>query len=357
MNTYTKFLTSTFLKSFFFTIGIFFSLVIILNILTEIEFFKNNNVKFYFPIYLALLNSADMIFEMLPFILIISTQLFFINIFNNNQIEIFKYSGLKNSEIVKIISINSFLIGIFVIFLFYSLSSNLKNVYLGIKNKFSTDQKYLAVVTNNGLWIKDSVNEKKFIVHASRIEDNFLVNTFISQFDINNKVVRHINSEKIDISDNKWLVFEPIIYKDNIIEKKDILKIKLNFDYKKIQSLFSNLSSLSLVELFELRSNYKQLNYSTIEVNLHINKILTFPIYLLLMVILGSMIMLKIKKYKSNVFKISIGLFISVIIYYLNNFFNIMGKSEKLPALFSIWTPLIILFLLNVLLSYKINEK
>ena len=40
--------------------------------------------------------------------------------------------------------------------------------------------------------------------------------------------------------------------------------------------------------------------------------------------------MFNTKKFKSNTFKISIGLFFSVIIYYLNNFFNVMGSTEKI---------------------------
>ena len=36
-----------------------------------------------------------MIFEIFPFILLISTQLFFIKLLNNNEIEIFKHTGLK----------------------------------------------------------------------------------------------------------------------------------------------------------------------------------------------------------------------------------------------------------------------
>ena len=77
----------------------------------------------------------------------------------------------------------------------------------------------------------------------------------------------------------------------------------------------------------------------------------------MLMTILGSVIMLKIKKYRSNVLKISFGLFISVIIYYINNFFSVMGQSEKLPIIISIWLPLTILFIFNVFFSYKVNAK
>ena len=67
----------------------------------------------------------------------------------------------------------AFVTGIFVMTIFYNLSSNLKNIYLDIKSDFTTDGKYLAVITKNGLWIKDK-GEKIYIINASEIELNFL---------------------------------------------------------------------------------------------------------------------------------------------------------------------------------------
>ena len=85
---------------------------------------------------------------------------------------------------------------------------------------------------------------------------------------------------------------------NGINEKKELLEINLNFNYEKIQSLFSNLSSLSLVELFKLKNNYRSLNYSTTDVKIQINKILSYPIYLLLMTFLSSIIMFSTKDFK-----------------------------------------------------------
>ena len=127
MKTYIKFLTTIFLKSFFYIILIIISLVFIINFLTELEFFKDINTNIFFTIYLALINSPSMIFEIFPFILLLSTQLFYIKLFNNNEIQIFKYSGLKNSKILLIINIISFLLGLIIISFYYNISSNLKN--------------------------------------------------------------------------------------------------------------------------------------------------------------------------------------------------------------------------------------
>ena len=50
--------------------------------------------------YFYLSKFSSIIFEMFPFIFLITTQLFFIKLFENKEIEIFKYSGLKNSKIL-----------------------------------------------------------------------------------------------------------------------------------------------------------------------------------------------------------------------------------------------------------------
>ena len=147
------------------------------------------------------------------------------------------------------------------------------------------------------------------------------------------------------------------IYNRNDYEIRDVLEIKTNFDYKRIKTLYSNLSSLSILQLFELRNNYKKLNYSLTEVNLQILKISTYPIYLVLITVLSALIMFNIKRLDTTTLKISLGLFISVIIYYINNFFLVMGSTERIPLIFAVFIPLIMLGLFNSYMVYRINEK
>ena len=357
MKTYIKFLSKTYLSSFFYVLLIMFSLTFILNLLSELDFFKNENVNNFFPVYLSLLNSPTLIFEMFPFIFLISTQLFFINLFQNNELNIFKYSGLKNSKILIIISTISFILGLLIISIFYNLSSNLKNFYLDLKTNYTKDGKYLAVITKNGLWIKDLVDDKILIIHAEKISQNYLIDAYISEFNKDFEVIRNIVGSKIDVSNKNWKIFKAEIFENNEKQNYSNLNIKTNFDYQIIQNLFSNLSSLSLIELIELRKNYKSLNYSLIEIDIQLLKLATLPIYLVLMTVFSSIIMLSTREFKSSILKISLGLFFSVIIYYLFNFFTVLGKTEKINLLSSIIIPLVLLTLTNSIIIKKFNEK
>ena len=247
--------------------------------------------------------------------------------------------------------------GILVMLIFYNLSSNLKNIYLELKSNYTSDGKYLAVITKNGLWIKDKINNKIIITNSSYIEKNYLVNNFITEFDQNYNVIRNIQSERVDISSNEWKILEPKIYEENNYNNENQIKLTTNFDVDRIKTLYSNLSALNFIELYELRENYRKLNYSITDLDLHLLKLSSYPFYLLLMALFSSLIMLNIKQIKSSTFKISLGLFFSVIIYYFNNFSYVLGSTEKISIIFSIFLPLIILTVINSMMLYKVNEK
>ena len=70
------------------------------------------------------------------------------------------------------------------------------------------------------------------------------------------------------------------------------------------------------------------MNYSTIDIDIQIQNNNVSNLFD--MTILSGLIMFNSRKYKSNTLKISIGLFLRVLIYYLNNLFNVMGATEKL---------------------------
>ncbi len=357
MKVYIKFISTIFFRSLIFVSLVMLSLVFILNLLSELEFFKDENVNLSFIFLLSLINSPSQIFEMFPFIMLITIQLFFIKLFENKEIEIFKYSGLKNSSILKILSVLSIISGIFIITVFYSFSSNLKNIYLEFKSVYTSDGKYLAVITKNGLWIKDKIDNKIIITNSSLVDGNFLYDSFITEFDEDFNVTRNITSSKIDISKNEWIIFNPKIYIQNEYKNEELLTFKSNFDIDRIKTLYSSLIALNFFELLTLKENYKKLNYSTTDVDLHLLKLIFYPFYLLLITIFSSLIMLNIKQIKGSTFKISIGLFFSVIIYYINNFSYALGGTESISLILSVLLPLLILTIINSLMLYKVNEK
>ena len=356
--TYKKNIISIFLKNIF-NISIFFlCIVFILNILEELIFFKNLDVNFIVPTFLTLLNSSSILFEIFPFIFLIGTMSFFIEILDRNELVIYKNYGLSNLDIIGVLVGTTFLLSVLLVLFFYNISSNLKFIYFDIKNDYSKDDKYLAVITANGLWMKDQIDGNINIISAEKISEESLDNVLISQFDTEFNFIRLIEVKKINIKEKNWVINNAQITKDNITKNnEEIILLKTNFDYEIISTLFSNLSSLDLIKLNELKKNYKALGYSTTEISSHLMNIYSYPFYLSIMVCIASILMLNIGHNRSRIFYLISGILISVLIYYMNYVFNLLIESQKIPFMFSVWFPQFLLFLCCLIGMVRINDK
>jgi len=356
--TYQKNVIFTFLKNILSISIFFFSLILILSILQEIIFFKNLEVDIFIPIYLTFLNTSSIVFELFPFIFLIGAMSFFIEILDKNELIIYKSYGLSNLKIISVIVSTTFVLGILLVLIFYNISSNLKFVYLEIKNKHTNDDKYLAVVTANGLWIKDHMSENINYINAKHINNENLTEVIINQFDIDYNLIRSITAKDINIKSKNWIINNAKITKDNLkLENKEPIIFKTNFNIEIISTLFSNLSALNLIKLNKLKKNYTSLGYSTVKINNHLLSIYTYPIYLSIMVCIASILMLNIGHNKPRVFYLIIGILISVTVYYTNYLFNILVENQKISFQFSIWSIQFLLLLLCSVGLVRINEK
>ena len=104
---------------------------------------------------------------------------------------------------------SKFFLGLLIITIFYSFSSSLKNFYLDLKTNYTKDGKYLAVITKNGLWIKDVIDDRILIINAVKVDQNFLIDAYISEFNEEFKELKRISlSPRIDISNKDWIIYD-----------------------------------------------------------------------------------------------------------------------------------------------------
>ena len=165
-------------------------------------------------------------------------------------------------------------------------------------------------------------------------------------------------SKKADIRQKMWILKEVKIYSnDKETQFFESYKYTSSFDEQIISNLYSNLNSLNIFQLIELKDNYKSIGYSATEVSLHLNKIYSLPIYLTLTTIIGALLMFKLTFIKSRFFLVVIGVLVSVIFYYINYFSILFGKNETLPVLISIWLPQTVIFLICTLGLVRLNEN
>ena len=360
MKQHERYLTSLFLKNILIIVVVFIFLSFFLNVFEEIKYFENKTSETYVPIFLTILNIPSIVFEILPFIFLLGVMFFFISLYEKDEIELLRSNGIDNLKITTIISIVSILLGIILIVLYYSFSANLKSLYLNIKYKYSDSSDHLAVVNEDGLWIKEkSIDNKKiFIINAKIYKINSLERLEITELSNKYELLNTIVSEKADIREKTWNLSNVKIYsQDKKTRFLDNYLYSSSFNEKIISNLYSNLNSLNILQLIKLKDNYKLIGYSATEVSLHLNKIYSLPVYLTLTTIIGALLMFKLTFIKSKFFLVVVGVLVSVVFYYINYFSILFGKNETLPVEIAVWLPQLLILLICTLGLTKLNEN
>ena len=355
-----KYLAKEFFKIVINTSLTFFCLGFVLNLFEEINFFKDLEVGINIPIILSALFVPSLLYNMFPFIILISGIWFFLKIKKTDEIIALKVSGISNFSIIIIPSIVSIILGIFIITAFNPITSVLVKKYEIIKGSYEKDQEYLAAITVNGIWIKEKNINKNNIIRSAYLNNENLITVTIYEFDKENNFVKRIEAKSANISSFNWILKDVTIidadgnYLSSNISRLDYISM---YDIQKIKSLYSNLDTISF---WNLKNEIKLLEargYSTREMEAKFQRSFAFPFFLLSMVLLSGVFTLGMTFKENNWSYVFIAIITSVLIFYFNDFSAALGKTEKLPILISVWMPIVIIFIFSGAGVIHANQK
>ncbi len=355
-----KYLITKFSKIIFNTILIFLSLGIILNLFEEIEFFKNLKLHFSLPFVLSLSYVPTLILELLPFIVFLSSMFYFLHLRSSKDLLAIKVFGYSNLKIILILSFFSFLIGLFTLLAVNPATSTLIKFYETEKAQYARDVDHLISINRNGVWIKEVDDTGAYkIINAGKINNKTLEQISIFVFDNNYDLAKRIDAKSAIINTNPWLMKDVYIY-DSIKNENTFFE---NYEFKsdktldKINSLYKNLDTISFLNLTLNYSNLNEKGYSKNLLNEKINKFISLPVFLFLMVILASIFTIGSLKRKQNFYYVLTSILICVAIYYFKDLSIALGQTGRINPLLSVWIPVIVIGLFCSIGVIQINEK
>ena len=357
-----KYLITEFLKTFLNIVLIFCCLGLILNLFEEINYFKNYDVGILMPLGLSLMIIPSIIINLLPFILFLSSMAVFIKLKNNRDILALKTFGFSNLNFIVLFSFTTIFISILTLFALNPLTSITVKSYEDIKGKFDIDKSHLASINTNGIWIREKYESNINIVKSQRFEGDRLINVSIYKFDKYNNLLERIEGSEAIISSKPWVVqngFKIEFDKNTASEKKEFLTLNFdsNFNKDKLNSIYSNLDTISFYNLITNMDNLVKRGYNE---KLLIEKkhfYMSLPFFLVLMVLLAGIFTLNSNDRKQNTYYILLSIVVCVIIFYFKNFSTALGTTERIPMLLSVWSPVLILSLFCSVGVIQINEK
>lgn len=354
MNTKPKILTIYIIKEFILCLlifmAIFLSLLILINFVEEIIFFREKKIienLYLKTIFLTFVKTPSIMIELMPFVILFSSILFFVKFIRKKEILPINLSGFSNNFIILVPAIFSFFFGIIIITVFTPITSELTKYYEKSKQFFYQNEN-LVVISNTGLWLKEKNLSVKRIIRADKIVDkNFsqLQNISIYFFSSDNFSEKRIDAKKALILKKEWNLESVNIFYEDRVEKIPKLKILSDINIDEIKNFFINSNTFSIWSIPTELKKLRERGYYGHELLVLLNKYLALPFMLFLMVLISTFFTINSKEIHNNFFYIFFGILAGIAIYFLNDLSIALGKTGKVPLIASVWIPVLVILI------------
>ena len=358
-----RYIINEYIKSLFVVIAVMLSIILLINLLDEFNFFKSKkDLKFIFFIIFTILKIPNLLINLFPFIVLFGGIVFYLKIYNHNEVISLRVMGYSNIQIILIPALTSFVIGYIIVFLIVPFSSSMLRYYESLRSEYN-ETKNLVFVNETGIWILDKNEKEKNIIRIEKISKDFSVVNQITiyNYDSSNNFIKRIDATEGFIKDKNWQLNKVYIISTN--KKNNNENYLNNYNYtsnvniSELKNVYKNTDTTSLLDINKEMMILEDKGYSTIDLRIRYQKLISFPIYLLAMSILSGLMIINLGK-TSNYLKYgSYGVIISVMIYFLNDLSITIAKSGIISVDFSVWIPIFLIILINLVGITQVNAK
>jgi lipopolysaccharide export system permease protein len=358
-----RYIINEYIKSLFIVIAVMLSIILLINLLDEFNFFKSKkDLKFIFFIIFTILKIPNVLINLFPFIVLFGGIVFYLKIYNHNEVISLRVMGYSNIQIILIPALTSFVIGYIIVFLIVPFSSSMLRYYEDLRSEYN-ETKNLVFVNETGIWILDKNEKEKNIIRIEKISKDFSVVSQITiyNYDSSNNFIRRIDATEGFIKDKNWQLNKVHIISSNKKNNKENYINNYNYvsnvNINELKNVYKNTDTTSLLDINKEMLILEDKGYSTIDLRIRYQKLISFPIYLLAMSILSGLMIINLGK-TSNYLKYgSYGVIISIIIYFLNDLSITIAKSGIISVDFSVWIPIFLIILINLVGITQVNAK
>jgi len=340
-----------------------FSIVLLITLLEEFNYFKSKqDLKFIQFIIFTFLKIPNLLFNLFPFIVLFSGIVFYLKIYNYNEVISLRVMGYSNIQIILIPALTCFVMGYLLVFLIVPFTSSMLKYYEEIKSEYD-QTKNLVFVNETGIWIIDKNESDKNIIRIDKIDKNFsnIKQITIYNYDKDNNFIKRIDANEGVINDTNWQLSQVNIISSN--NKRNSENYFNNYNYKsnikinELKNIYKNTETTSLLDINKEMFILEDKGYSITDLRIRYQKLISFPINLLAMSILSGLMIINLGK-TSNYLKYgSYGVIISIVIYFLNDLSITIAKSGIISVDFSVWIPIFLIILINLVGITQVNAK
>ena len=342
------YLTKRFLASFLIVLTIMCFISILLEMTEYIRKYDINKIPLLVLFRLSLLNLPQMMYKILPLIILISSLWMYLGLARTSELIIIRASSRSAIRSMAGPITTTLFIGLISIIFLNPIIVATSKYHQTMIDKFTGSSRAVTAVLEKGLWMKQDTRNGQIIIRASESDPTatFFNNITMYGFNKIENPIYHLRAKTASLDSGSWNLKEVKYWDFETLSEPgtqgmDFSEFSVSTSVTPIQIIngFSEPNTITLWELPKLIYRLDQAGFPSIKHKIWLQMELASPILLISMVIIASAFVTKHARISNIGVSILVGLSLGFGIYFLKNFANILGQNLQIPILVAAWAP------------------
>lgn len=336
-----------FIKAFAGVFGIFFLIMVFLDLVEQLRRFSDTEATFADLLGLTLLNVPEGIYRILPLIMIIATVALFLGLARSSEMVVTRAAGRSAVRALLSPLAVAFMIGVIGVGVLNPMVATTQREFEARANALKGEDQVLTL-GSTGLWLRQGTGESQTVIRAeaANLDGTELRNVTFLTFAPSGLPMQRVAAAAATLTDGAWALENAkiwplggVVTPEAEAQTADSWALPSTLTADQIRDSFGTPSTISIWDLPAFIDRLRAAGFSAKRHTMWFQSEIAMPAFLVAMVMIGAAFTLRHQRGGRTGVAVLMAILLSFGFYFVRNFAAILGENGDVPVVLAAWAP------------------
>ena len=351
--------------SFMTVFGIFFGIVLMIEVIEQITDLKNTQIGFSEILELSFLHLPSLMYPILPLIVILATLMMFLGLARSSELVVTRAagrSGLKNLLAPVGVALG---LGVLSVTVLNPIVASTSKQYETTINRYASGSESVLSISQEGLWLRQGNADGQTVIraHGSNLDGTKLIDVSFFRFTAQGTPLSRLQAVSAELTDGAWLLKDVKKWRllgsanpERDAQYFDSLRVASDLTVEQIRDSFGTPSSIAIWDLPTFIDKLDRAGFSARQHRVWFQTELALPLFLVAMVLIGAGFTMRHTRFGGTGPMVLAALLVGFSLFFIRNFAQVLGENGQLPVYVAVWSPPVAAILLALALILHLED-
>ncbi len=357
-----RYLTGRLLRSFAIVAGAFLAMMLLVDMVEQMRRLAEHEVGFGAVLRLAVLNTPEAFYQITPLILLLAAMWVGLGWSRSSEFVVIQASGRSLSRLMVVPVLALLLTSMGYVAMMNPLVATAAREYHRALAQFRGAT--VAVVSGEGLWLRQADAEGQTVIHAARTEatGTQLFDVTFLEFHPTEGLSVRIHAQRADLRPGHWQLREArrwdlaTLNPQAEMQQHPHLGLPTDLTPEQIRDSFAQVRAIPLAQLPGFIAALERAGFSALEHRMRLQMELALPVLMVGMMLLALALSIHHMRAGRAGLRALVTILAGFALFFLRRFAQVLGETGQVPVALAAWGLPVATFLLAVGLLLNLEE-